>query len=199
MAPGLNIVRRCSFKASPWKNGGGITHEAARRPLDGDRFRWRVSVAEVGQSGPFSDFAGYRRTMVLLRGSGLELRFGDGLRLDLRQVGDMVEFDGALPAECRLVEGPCTDFNLMVANQVTARASVERLSEPLVVVAAEGETTLLFSITSPVQMKHGSGEVACLEPCDLAILSGWAGELLLPSEAASATPSPVFFATISDT
>ena len=76
----MHIVRQSEFKASPWKNGGGITHEAMREPAGGDEFRWRVSVAHIDACGPFSDFAGYARTMVLLRGGGVALQLSDGSR-----------------------------------------------------------------------------------------------------------------------
>ena len=75
--PKLQIIRRASFTATPWKNGGGITHEAIRVPAGGDTFRWRVSVAHINASGPFSEFAEYNRKMVLLQGAGIDLRFGD--------------------------------------------------------------------------------------------------------------------------
>jgi environmental stress-induced protein Ves len=42
----MRIVRQSQFKASPWKNGGGITHEAMRVPERG-AFRWRVSIAHI--------------------------------------------------------------------------------------------------------------------------------------------------------
>jgi hypothetical protein len=49
----LQIIRKSSFTAMPWKNGGGITHEAIPVPASSDPFRWRVSVAHVDASGPF--------------------------------------------------------------------------------------------------------------------------------------------------
>jgi environmental stress-induced protein Ves len=74
----LQIVRKSSFTSTPWKNGGGITHEALRVPASGEPFRWRVSVAHIDTSDPFSDFSGYRRNMVLLRGAGIALNFANG-------------------------------------------------------------------------------------------------------------------------
>src|SRR5277367_1206489 len=96
----VRIIRQSEFTATPWKNGGGITHEAIRVPADGDPFRWRVSVAHIDASGPFSEFAEYNRKMVLLQGAGIDLRFGDGTHKALRKVGELVEFDGALAAHC---------------------------------------------------------------------------------------------------
>ena len=43
-----------SYRAMPWKNGQGITHEIAREPAAGDSFLWRLSIAEVAADGDFS-------------------------------------------------------------------------------------------------------------------------------------------------
>ena len=75
-----------------------------RVPANGDPFRWRVSVARIDVSGPFSDFTGYERKMVLLKGGGVELRFANGTVRALRAVGEMAEFDGALAARSELIE-----------------------------------------------------------------------------------------------
>src|SRR5271168_4229337 len=106
----MRIIRQSEFKATPWKNGGGITHEAIRVPASGDPFRWRVSVAHIEKSGPFSEFAAYNRTMVLLGGSGAALKFATGDQHLLRAVGDVVEFDGAIETRCELTNGPCVDL-----------------------------------------------------------------------------------------
>ena len=103
--PKLQVIRRASFTATPWKNGGGITHEALRVPPGGEPFRFRVSVAHIDASGPFSEFAEYQRKMVLLKGSGLDLRFGDGVQKSLRKEWvSCWKFDGALAAHCELLE-----------------------------------------------------------------------------------------------
>src|ERR1700677_1377525 len=146
---GIKIIRRSSFTATPWKNGGGITREAIRVPPTGDAFLWRISVAQIDSSGPFSDFAGYDRKMVLLRGRGIALQFGSGERCTLRSVADWVEFDGAMSTCCELLDGPCVDLNLMVSKSLRTAARIARLSEPKLVAAIRGETTLIFGISEP--------------------------------------------------
>src|SRR5271156_4304363 len=98
----MPIRRQSQFQASPWKNGGGITHEAIRVPEMGT-FRWRVSIAHIDAPGPFSDFAGYARTMMLLRGAGVGLKLADGSRRIMRAAGDPAQLDGALAVECELL------------------------------------------------------------------------------------------------
>jgi uncharacterized protein len=192
----IKIIRRSSFTALPWKNGGGITHEAIRVPPTGDAFLWRVSVAQIDSSGPFSDFAGYDRKMALLRGRGIALEFAGGKHCALHCVGDFVEFDGAIPTRCELLDGPCVDLNLMVSKSLRTAARIERMSEPLRVAAIHGETTLIFGIQDPLSL-DGAAESTRLEPWDLAILQGCSVHLSKMSRGEDSAPSPVFIATIS--
>jgi environmental stress-induced protein Ves len=183
--PELTIIRRASFTASPWKNGGGITHEAIRVPAAGDPFRWRVSVAHIDASGPFSEFAAHDRKMVLLQGAGVELRFADGVTKTLREVGQLIEFDGAVAAQCELLDGPCVDLNLMILKSVRAAVRVERVAEPVGVSAAPDETTLVFPIDCAVTMEINGRQIVTLQPWDLAILSNGDGYLRSLESAAS--------------
>ena len=193
----IKIVRRSSFTPIPWKNGGGITHEAIRVPPTGDAFLWRVSVAQIDSSGPFSDFAGYDRKMVLLRGHGIALEFGSGERCTLRRMGDWLEFDGAMSTRCELLDGPCVDFNLMVSQSLRSAARIERLQEPLRVAAIQGETTLIFAIQDPLSLDGSAAESVRLGPWDLAILDDCSVHLSKLAPGADSAPSAVFIATIS--
>jgi environmental stress-induced protein Ves len=195
----LRVIPQASFTATPWKNGGGITHEAIRVPESGDAFRWRVSVAHIDVSGPFSDFSAYQRTMVLLRGAGVELRFGDGEQQTLRRVGELAQFDGALPTYCQLLNGPCVDLNLMVSKLDSVAAGVQRFTEPLTLNATPDASTLVFSLYEPIVVETTTRESATLEPWDLAVLSG-CGARLRTLESVYPAPPPaaayVFIATV---
>jgi len=167
----MQIIRRSSFKSVPWKNGGGITHEAMRAPASGDPFRWRVSVAQVETSGPFSDFSGYHRTMVLLEGAGVRLRFANGAQHTLRAAGDLIEFDGALAVDCQLIDGPCVDLNLIAADALPeVRARVERVRGTLALQPAPGRIALAFALDAALEISsgHDRGE---LRQWDLAVLA----------------------------
>jgi environmental stress-induced protein Ves len=191
----MHIVRQSQFKAAPWKNGGGITHEAVRVPERG-AFHWRVSIAHIDAAGPFSDFAGYVRTMVLLRGAGVALRLSDGTQRIMRAPGDLAQFDGALGVECELMNGPCVDLNLMTANVMGLKAvRVERLRGSLSYAARKDESLVVFPIDAPLQIHPSDGNAAILEPWDLAVLGGSAqdaGRIACREDAACA----VFLATL---
>jgi hypothetical protein len=101
----------------PWKNGAGTTTEIAIDPADADlgsRFRWRLSIASVQRSGPFSAFPGYERTIMLIEGRGMDLAVGSGPPRRLDRPFEPFVFSGDAPAECRLIEGSVRDLNLMV-------------------------------------------------------------------------------------
>jgi environmental stress-induced protein Ves len=192
----LKIIRQSSFTATPWKNGGGITHEAMRVPAFGDSFLWRVSVAYIDSSGPFSDFAGYSRRMVLLRGAGLTLKFDNAEQCVLRKIGDSVEFDGAMPTHCDLLQGPCVDLNFMVSKSLRAEARIVRLDQSSTALAAP-QSALIFSIEAPLLLEGDAGEPVRLEPWDLAVFSQGTVRLGRIDPDPISLPSAVFFATIS--
>ena len=188
--PKLQIIRKSSFKATPWKNGGGITHEAMRVPANADPFRWRVSVANIDASGPFSNFAAYKRILVLLRGAGIRLNLAGGDQGILRQAGDLLQFDGAVFAYCELLDGPCVDLNLMVLKSVPVDARVLRFSESVPVRASCDESTLIFCIGESAVLEIGTGETVTLEPWDLAVLSHTGARIAGPA------PGCVFVASV---
>ncbi len=166
----MRVIRRSQFATSAWKNGAGVTHEAIRVPPDAGRYLWRVSVAEIAVSGPFSDFTGYRRHMVLLQGDGLRLRFANGGHADLRQPGDLAEFDGALQTDCELAGGACIDLNLLTARSIAAvDARVERLSAPLTLRCAAGESMALVCVRGSMAIEGAGLEPAELGRWDLAV------------------------------
>jgi environmental stress-induced protein Ves len=97
-----------------WRNDGGFTREIISEPPGSAAFHWRVSVAEVEASGPFSSFDGYTRVLVLLDGAGMALlRTDTGEVTTVRPDDPMARFPGDAPIHAELLDGPTTDFNLM--------------------------------------------------------------------------------------
>jgi uncharacterized protein len=194
----LQVVRKAAFAAIPWKNGGGITLEALRVPETSAPFRWRVSVAQIDASGPFSDFAGYNRKMVLLRGGGVALKFGTGETRELRKVGDWVEFDGAGETYCELLNGACVDLNLMVSQSMTAEARVASLNAEIEVRAGAQQATLVFAVEGPLLLESDSGKTVRLEPWDLAVLRDEGARLKPDGNRDLSTAGCVFIATLNN-
>lgn len=115
------------YRDVPWKNGGGTTRELFKlpHPRDADGFLLRLSIATVAESGPFSNFPGIDRTLLLLEGAGMVLTV-DGQSTRLDEPLAPFTFPGEAKTDCELVAGPVRDFNVMTARGL-ARATVERL------------------------------------------------------------------------
>jgi environmental stress-induced protein Ves len=165
----MQIVRYPSLVPTPWKNGGGVTREAIRIPPGRDRYAWRVSFAQIDKSGPFSDFSGYQRHMVLLRGGGVRLEFADGARSTLKHAGDHASFDGAAAVRGELLAGPCIDLNLIISKDLhTVSAGVEDVRGPVSWPPARGESTLIVALDAGVVVEDERGGSANLGAWDLA-------------------------------
>lgn len=133
---------------SPWKNGGGVTRELVAWP-SASHWLWRMSVAAVESSGPFSRFEGVQRWFVVLSGAGVRLEIGDEAGLaaqaDTRSLtcaSAPLSFAGELPVQCTLLDGPTQDFNLMLRSK-TATARMRRLQGEFTVTA---DTTKIIAI-----------------------------------------------------
>lgn len=125
-AAGPQVMKRIeidALPAQPWKNGGGVTREIARSD-DAQGLIWRLSVADVDSAGPFSIFPGAARVLTVIEGRGLLLRHAGGVVA--AEPGAPVSFDGDIPVDCRLVDGPVRDFNL-IHDPRRVRASVTRI------------------------------------------------------------------------
>jgi environmental stress-induced protein Ves len=152
------------FARQPWKNGGGTTTQLALEG-GGDRWLWRLSAAQVERAGPFSDFAGYERTIMLLEGGGMDLEI-DGRSVKLDAPFEPFVFDGGAKTRCTLHRGPVRDLNLMV-DRTRARGSVEVVDPDgfhdarvqarwALVYALRGRTRVT---TDGVDVKLGAGEL----------------------------------------
>src|SRR5262245_64441943 len=117
----------------PWKNGLGTTREIAIDPpgasMSDAGFRWRLSIADVAQSGPFSAFPGIDRTIMVIKGNGMVLSVGGRRPQRLDKCFVPYEFSGDAPTDCQLIDGAIKDFNLMVnRSMLRARTEVRELS-----------------------------------------------------------------------
>ncbi|TXH91256.1 MAG: HutD family protein [Rhodoferax sp.] len=106
----------------PWKNGGGSTREVVCQPPGAgmDRFDWRVSIASIVQSGPFSVFPGIDRSIALLDGDGVQLRAPGHFDHRLDTPAQPFAFAGDLAVDCTLLGGESTDFNVMTRRGVVS-------------------------------------------------------------------------------
>ena len=162
----MSVVTRLGprdFRRQPWKNGGGTTTELAVHPASG-RPLWRVSIADVSASGPFSDFSGYERTIMLLEGDGMQLSFDRAPDALIDRAHVPFVFDGAAKCHCTLLGGAVRDMNLMV-DRTTARGSLEVMT---------GKDVRTRTITAAWTLLHALGGRAqiAFEGADYVLESG---------------------------
>lgn len=164
----------------PWKNGAGLTTQLAIEPEDAtleSGFHWRLSMADVRMDGPFSAFPDYERTILLLKGKGIDLDFNGHGRKRLATPLDPFQFPGEWHATGELLDGPCRDFNVITRKGFHQQVSVLRPAPRAVLPAAP--TSLLFCV-------HGKARIApagkLLNQNDLLRLDG-AGVLEVSGEA----------------
>ena len=155
------VISPSDYRRMPWKNGGGRTTEIAAHPPGAgfDAFVWRVSVADVTQSVPFSAFPGVDRTLVLLAGKGMHLA-GEAPPSTCTRRSSPSSFRGDQAIMCTLVDGPVRDFNLMVRRGrargavVVLRAGEEALppATTYVCYAAKGASEALVAGHPPIPL-----------------------------------------------
>ena len=111
----IELLKPSHYREQRWKNGGGVTREIAL-DAENDPPAWRISVATIEQSGPFSDFRGFDRTIVALDGS-VRLNV-DGKDVELRS-HEPFDFRGesAVTAD---VSSPSRDLNAMTMRAMYA-------------------------------------------------------------------------------
>ncbi|RXT53211.1 hypothetical protein B6S44_21045 [Bosea sp. Tri-44] len=145
----MRIIRAADCLVMPWKNGGGTTTEIAVAPEGASLsdFDWRISMAHVGQDGPFSSFPGIDRTLSVLTGAGITLAFGDGERVRLDCTSAPCPFAADRAVDGLLTSGPIDDLNVMSrrgrwrhqVERVLGAGSLNATEGLLVLVARKGD------------------------------------------------------------
>ena len=149
------------YRVMAWKNGLGTTTEIAVHPpgsgLAGTPFTWRVSIADVPVSGPFSRFRGYDRTIMVIAGdAGMWLEGAPEGPIDLTQPFQPQRFSGDWEVTGRLLAGPLRDFNLMVErSRATGAMSVRREPGLLRLAAPPGGEALLTVFSGEAETDRG--------------------------------------------
>jgi len=148
------------YRVMPWRNGGGTTTEIAIAPegsaLAGERFLYRVSIADVATDGPFSRFEGYDRHIMLVSGAGMTLECGAHGRIELRAPFEPRFFSGDWDVSGTLTSGPVRDFNVIVDRaRVTATLEARRIARPENIACGEGSSCLVHVLEGALV---GAGE-----------------------------------------
>jgi uncharacterized protein len=123
------LIPAGSFRRMPWKNGGGETVEIAVSPVGAtvDSFDWRISMARVDAPGPFSLFPGVDRTLAVIEGAVLELRFEGDRIVTLSPDSEPVTFPADIPVSAEIPAGRITDLNVMT-KRTRVRHALQRMN-----------------------------------------------------------------------
>jgi environmental stress-induced protein Ves len=183
----MQVLRAVDYSTQPWKNGGGLTREILKVPPQASDFDWRLSLATIQRPGPFSTFADYDRTLILVDGAGVHLDFGTHGHTVLRAPGESAAFDGAWSTTCTLIGGCTTDLNLIVAKtRAQAESRVLRLTTPERVGTSSWEETLICCIQGAARIDTATGERTVLSALDVARCRPEDGELICAPDSAPA-------------
>ncbi|WP_396916292.1 HutD family protein [Mycolicibacterium sp.] len=158
----LRVQRFATHQRMPWRNGGGVTYEIARRPDHGE-FDWRISIAEVAASGAFSSFPGIDRVIMLVDGTEMVLTVnGDRHRLHPLEP---FAFDGGADTVGE-VAAPTRDLNVMTRRgRATAEFGVLRTAEDTPVQIDRADPLVLVGLAGTVAVSavHERAELTPLD------------------------------------
>lgn len=177
--PLMDIIRFAELRESTWKNGAGITREIANAAI-GAKHIWRVSLADVTEDGPFSEFADFVRILTVVKGQGMALQ-SDGANFDA-QPRIPVRFSGALKINGHLKSDPVRNFNFMF-NPDYCTGEVTLLDGPQTrsLALTERHQFAVHCLAGTVTMNAGSR----LLPGDTAFIGADAGRAALACDDAA--------------
>ncbi len=148
-------LTRNDYIEMPWKNGRGVTAELYRLERDG-RLVFRVSSAAVTESGAFSDFTGFDRTLVNLGPGTMSLAHDEKPGRTL-SVNGVAHFDGGSKTFCQ-IDQPSRDLNVFCAQGEIFATTVVRDVKALEVLPVPSTSALfIYVISGNLTVSDGDG------------------------------------------
>jgi environmental stress-induced protein Ves len=145
----VRVTRWRSLTPAPWPNGRGVTRQVGA----GDG--WRVSIADVTESGAFSTFPDTDRLITLLTGPPLALRTG-GRELALEPLRPVAFDGGATTSSLR----ESSTVPTRVLNVMTRRGGpssrVDIRSTGRIAASAEDAAVVVVVVSGSVSLRHGA-------------------------------------------
>lgn len=159
----IEQLKRKDQRAQVWKNGKGKTLELAIFPTEADfrsdPFLWRLSSAQIVESGLFSKFPGYERFLTLLDGSSITFQIKGCV--EKLKLGEVKFYSGSEEVSVELNSAQSlTDLNLIFNKEmVKASFHVVKLSHKSArSFELEGRTCFLVGVAQPVQVSFYPGK-----------------------------------------
>jgi environmental stress-induced protein Ves len=161
----VKILRYRDLPVTRWKNGGGVTRDvfSVPDPARTGGFLWRLSIATVDQTGPFSRFEDIDRTIAVLSGAGIVLR-GNDLHARITPDTPPYSFSGDVLIDAEVIDGETTDLNAMSRrNQVCHSLTRFTPDNESTVTGGAGDTFVIFGGKARVTCASESWSVEALD------------------------------------
>lgn len=141
----MKLLKPSDYSTMKWKNGGGVTHEIAVSA--GPReFVWRLSIAEVAESGEFSLFPDHHRILTVIEGNGINL-ISEKLTLTACKK-DPTSFSGDQKIQGNLLNGPIRDFNLIYDHKtVNAKVYIVDAGKTMKLSVSNSHTIAAYAVS----------------------------------------------------
>jgi hypothetical protein len=115
-----------------------------------DDFDWRISIADIASSGPFSRFPGIDRKFAVLEGKvALTIEGRAPVTVDPHTAA--LDFHGESAVRADLVGGPSRDLNVMTRRGRFASRMTRRFAGPLTLSAGTAVIVALGTLTAAGQ------------------------------------------------
>lgn len=167
----LRHLPASGYVSLPWKNGQGLTEEICLMPegASRDSFDLRVSRATIAASGLFSAFPGVDRTITVIEGKGLVLKFADGEA----HLAPLVPFafDSGLTPDGQPEGGQVRVLNVMAARRIWQIGPAQVLTGPAQLSAESGVLRVIFSVAGDWNVE-ASGQRIALASGDTVLSNG---------------------------
>jgi uncharacterized protein len=143
----IKLLSRANYLSMLWKNGLGITQEIY---LEKDLFR--LSMASILNSGPFSLFPGFERSLTLLEGESIYLSHDMGAEFNLKMLSPY-QFAGE-QATLSIVKKAGLDFNVFWKRDVVQVEVRLQTAEELSKIKTHlGESIFIFSLEDDLKVR----------------------------------------------
>ncbi len=192
------VIRRADRQVGQWRNGLGTTEEITAEPENSgnaDPFAWRLSLARIGRDCPFSPFAGYDRTFMIVEGAGVTLSFGAAapdMRVDRRFAPQ--PFDGGWPTDCWLIDGPAQALNVVSDRaRVVHRVAVVEAPVGRTTAAVAGDHVLVHALQGAAAVRLDGASARLAEgDCWRVDRPAGAAELVIEAERPALIPALIY-------
>ena len=170
----VELLGHQAYPLHPWRNGRGVLRHIA----DGDG--WQLRLADIDESGPFSDFSGHLRLFAIVEGA-VVLEMPDGRRIECDPSSEVAVFDGGAAPRCQLVSGPAKAFNLIVEpDKVVASLERQALGRTQAEAVGDGGEFLAVHVQSgQVECRWRSSDGSAPQAADRPVVAS-AKDTLMP-------------------